>query len=259
MIDVYESELLNLYSHKVKHAFFTRNGGISKDNYKSLNLGFNTNDSELNVQYNRKIIAKYFNIDYPNLVILNQTHSNKVITISKNNYAQSLTGDALVTNEPNLALGVLTADCTPILIADIHNNIIAAIHAGWRSSYSGIIQNTINSMKILGANNYNMIAIIGPTIGQKNYEVDADFKNNFVKINQHYNNFFTKQDKQDKFLFNLSALNLYQLEQLEVKASNLNLCTYEKSSEFFSYRRSIMHENKTDCGRQISAIMLQKT
>ena len=143
MIPSFESELLNSYSHKLKHAFFTRNGGISRGNYDSLNLGFNTNDSTLNIKYNREIIAKYFDIDYRHLITLNQIHSNKVITISEHNYAQSFTGDALVTNMQKIAIGILTADCTPILIADTQSDIIAAIHAGWRGSYRGIIQNTI--------------------------------------------------------------------------------------------------------------------
>ena len=256
MIPSFESELLNSYSHKLKHAFFTRNGGISRGNYDSLNLGFNTKDSTLNIKYNREIIAKYFDIDYRHLITLNQIHSNKVITISEHNYAQSFTGDALVTNMQKIAIGILTADCTPILIADTQSDIIAAIHAGWRGSYRGIIQNTIKSMQMLGANNYNMTAIIGPTISQKNYEVDTDFKSNFVKLNPNYNKFFIEQEKPKKFLFNLSAINLYQLEQLGIKACDLNLCTYEKTDQFFSYRRSL-HENKIDCGRQISSIMLQ--
>lgn len=253
MIPVYKSDLL---PNNIKHGFFTRNGGISENEYQSFNLGNHTLDSLDNIQTNKNILAKYLNIDVEKIITIKQIHSNQPIIINEQNYHQSFTGDALITKTENLAIGVLTADCTPILVADLQQNIIAAIHSGWRSAYSGIIQNTIEKMLKLGASKQNLLAIIGPSICQKNYEVDKEFKNKFITKNKVYDKFFITKAN-NKFLFDLPTFNAFQFELLQIKFHNLNLCTYEKERDFFSFRRS-SQKQELNCGRQISVIMLHK-
>lgn len=244
MIKAYDSLLLAKY----KHGFFTRMGGYSEGNYASLNLGHNTNDHIGHIKNNKKLIANYFNIKSHRLITMTQPHGNEAILINEDNYDKAHIGDAMVTQTENIAIAVLTADCTPILIADTKANIIAAIHAGWRSTHSGIIQNTVNLMQKLGSKTKDMMATIGPTISQKHYEVTKDFAKLFPI------EFFLPQDNH-KYLFNLGAFNLAQLKQLNIMCDNLNLCTYANPNEFFSHRRTT-HAKEQDCGRQISAIML---
>lgn len=226
MIPYYTSHLLPKH---LKHKFFTKHI-----------------DS-----FNKKLIAQEFCISEERLITIKQTHSNTPIIINDKNYKKKFEGDGIITKIPNLALGIFTADCTPILIADSKKNIIAAIHSGWRNAHSGIIQNTIKVMEELGAMCENMIALIGPSISQKNYEVDAEFKSNFNAVPS----LFTS--KGNKFLFDLPGFNAYQLQKLGIKCHNLNLCTYERASEFFSFRRST-HKNQQHIGRQLSAIMICK-
>ena len=165
---------------EIKHCFFSRNGGHSKGVYKSLNCGIGSKDDKKKIFKNLSYVADKMSVKINNLVLMNQTHSKKVLEIKKNNINKRINSDAIITKDKGIALGVLTADCLPILIFNKTNKIIGCIHAGWKGAFSGIIKNTV--VKIKRPNSKNKIyASIGPCIGKNNYEVDLDFFKKFVK------------------------------------------------------------------------------
>ena len=163
-----------------KHCFFSRNNGISKGIYESLNCGLGSKDQKSNIKKNLDIVAKKFDMDSKLLVLMNQTHSNKVVFIEDNINLKRINSDAMLTKNSSIALGVLTADCAPILFFDQKKSIIGACHAGWKGAVNGIIENTLSSMKLLGANINNITCSIGPCIGQSSYDVKSDFFKKFV-------------------------------------------------------------------------------
>ena len=164
------SKKLNKFK-KIKHCFFSKNGGFSKGLYKSLNCGKSSRDNKENISKNLKYVAKKILCKKENLILMNQTHSNKVIEIKKNNYKRKINADAMITKVKGLALGVLTADCVPIIIYDFKNEVVGCIHAGWKGAITGIIKNTVNKIKKINSDN-KIIASIGPCIGKNSYEVD---------------------------------------------------------------------------------------
>ena len=138
---------------KIKHCFFSRKNGFSKGIYESLNCGKGSKDNKKNIKKNLNFVAKKMNVKKNRLILMNQTHSNKVIELTKSNYKKKIRADAIVTKMKGIAIGVLTADCVPIILYDDRNKIIGCIHAGWRGAYSDIIKNTINKIKRLNSNN----------------------------------------------------------------------------------------------------------
>lgn len=195
-----------------------------------------------------------------NILLLNQIHSNKVITITKKSEiygTQNLPKlDAIVTNLENITIGVVTADCAPILLSDIENNVIAAIHAGWRGAKLGIIENAIAAMRNIGAK--NITANIGPMILQQSYEVSKDFLPDFCNENPQNKQFFKENlQKQGKYFFDLNAYVINKLKIAEIsKINNLNIDSYSNDKDFFSFRRST-HLKEPDYGRNIALIELQ--
>ena len=189
-----------------------------------------------------------------NLVLLNQIHSNKVKIVNKNTINRFL-GDGLVTNKKNLALGILTADCAPVLIFDPKKQNIAALHAGWKGAYKNIIKNSLNKLKEKGSKMRDLIAVVGPCISIENYEVRNDFLNKFVKKsiqNKKYFRFYN-----DKIFFSLNSYIKSQLIKYNVKKIEIiNKDSYPKKNKFFSSRRSI-NEKFNDYGRNISVIMIK--
>ena len=182
-----------------------------------------------------------------------QTHSNKVIEIKKNNYKKKIRADAMVTKMRGIALGVVTADCVPILIYDRKNKIIGCIHAGWRGAISGVIKNTILKIRKLNSDN-KIYATIGPCIGKESYEVDLKFFKNFVKKSKKNRKFFTIKNRNKK-LFNLREYVAKKLTEQNVVIDHVNHDTFKERDNFFSYRRStILHQR--DYGRSISTIKL---
>ena len=177
---------------QINHGFFDKKGGKSTGIYKSLNCGVGSSDSKKNVLNNLKIVCKKINCSSKNLILLNQIHSNKFYFINKNYKfkKKKLNGDALITNVKKIALGVLVADCVPILIYDKNLKIISAIHAGWKGVYKEIIKKVVKFLIKKGSNTKNLVAVIGPSISEKNYEVQKDFKDKFLK-----------KDKQSKLFF----------------------------------------------------------
>ena len=239
----------------IRHSFFSRKGGFSKGLYRSLNCGKGSKDKKINIFKNLKYVAKNLKINEKNLILMNQTHSNKVIVVNnKNKNNKSFNSDALVTKLKGLGLCVLTADCVPIILYDENNETIACIHAGWKGAFSGIIEKTINKLKKM--NNQNKIyACVGPCIGKGNYEVNNDLFQLFTNKQKSNSIFFTKT-KNNKFYFNIrSYVNKILKDNGTIKIHNLNFDTFADSSNFFSYRRSVKIGEK-DYGRCISVISL---
>jgi len=167
----------------INHCFFSKKNGFSKGIYKSLNCGRGSHDNKKNINKNLIFVSNKMGVPKNSLILMRQTHSNKVVEIKKNNYKKKIKADAMITKMKGIALGVVTADCVPIILYDVRNQIIGCVHAGWRGAYLDIVKNTIIKIKKMNSNNL-IYACVGPCIGQINYEVDlVFFKNNDNKIN----------------------------------------------------------------------------
>ena len=249
----YSKKLLK--QKNIRHCFFNRKGGKSKGIYKSLNCGKGSLDKKNYVNTNLIIASKKISKSSNKLVLLNQVHSNKYFFIKDNNSKKNkLIGDALITNKRKIILGVLTADCVPILIFDKKIKMISAIHAGWRGAYKGIINAVIKYFVKNGSESKNLIAAIGPCISQKHYEVQKDFKSKFFKQSRSNKIFF--KNIGNKTYFSLNKYVNYQLKSLGVKKIDIiDQDTYNPKNNFFSARRSI-HKKENDYGRNISLIMI---
>ena len=238
----------------IKHCFFSRRGGFSKGIYQSLNCGKGSKDNKKNIYRNLSLVAKKMKINQERLSLMYQTHSNKVIIINKKNKnSKKFNSDSLITKVKGIALGVVTADCVPIILYDIKNQIIGCIHAGWKGASSGIIENTVKKFKNLNSKN-KIFASIGPCIGKKSYEVDSDFYKKFILKSKKNAVYFSKKNKKKK-LFNLRKYVSDKLIKLNVKVDHVNHDTFKEKSIFFSYRRSQKLQEK-DYGRCISVISL---
>ena len=241
----------------IKHGFFNRKGGKSTGIYKSLNCGVGSSDNKKNVLRNIKIVCKKIGCSRKKLVLLHQVHSNKFSFIDEkyNFNNKKIKADALITNLRNVAIGVLTADCVPILIYDRKLKIIAGIHAGWKGVYKDIIYKVIIFLKKKGSNTNNLYAAIGPCIFEKNYEVQKDFKDRFLKKNKKNSIFF--KSRKNKTYFSLNNYVYNQLKEKGIKSRELiNKNTFDNKNNFFSARRSIQ-DNENDYGRNISIIMIK--
>lgn len=240
----------------VRHGFFTNNGGYSEGVYASLNCGAGSNDDPENVRKNRAAAMQALGFaDEKSLYSLYQIHSNKVIKLTAvpdDRYE----ADAMVTATPGIALGILTADCTPILFSDNQNKVIGAAHAGWKGAIGGIIENTIIEMEKIGAVRKNIRAAIGPTISQESYEVGQDFYDRFQEENKENNVFFVPSLKQGHFMFNLPLYVARRLEKAgigSIEDSSLDTCS--DVDNFFSYRRNCLAGIK-EYGRNLSVIVI---
>jgi polyphenol oxidase len=246
------SRKLNKFK-KIKHCFFSRKNGFSKGIYKSLNCGRGSKDNKENIIKNLNYVSRKMSVKKNNLILMHQTHSAKVIEINKDNYKKKINSDAMVTKVKGLALGVVTADCVPIIIYDLKNEIIGCIHAGWKGAFSGIIKNTINKIKKINSNN-KIFASIGPCIGKKSYEVDLNFYKKFLKKSIKNKKYFSNKNKKKK-LFNLRKYVADKLIKHKVKVDHVNYDTFREKTNFFSYRRSCKLK-QNDYGRCISTVRL---
>ena len=250
---MFRSKLLNKFD-EIEHGFFNSKGGFSKGIYESLNCGIGSKDLKKNVFRNLEKVAKQINTTKKNIILLNQVHSNKVINVRDILKIRRI-GDGLITNRKKLALGILTADCAPILIFDPKKKIIAALHAGWKGAFKDIIRKTIDKLNQKGSKSKDLIAVVGPCISIKNYEVKKDFLNKFLQKSKKNIIFFKSYNK--KIYFSLSSYIKYQLINLKIKKIEIiDKDTFPKKNNFFSSRRSI--KNKfNDYGRNISIIMIK--
>ncbi len=238
---------------KIKHCFFSRKNGFSKGIYQGLNCGKGSKDNKNNINKNLNYVAKKMNVVRTKLILMHQTHSNKVVEIKKDNYRRKINADAMITKMNGVAIGVLTADCVPIIVYDLRNKIIGCIHAGWKGAFLGVIENTIKKFKKLNSNN-KIFASVGPCIGKKSYEVDILFYENFVSKSRS-NKIYFKYKSKTKKLFNLRKYVTDKLLKLNVKVDQVNKDTFAEKSNFFSYRRSRKLMQK-DYGRCISTVCL---
>ena len=239
----------------LKHCFFNSVGGHSKNIYKSLNCGPGSKDNKKNIKKNLQIVRKKISKKAQNIFLVHQIHSNKFIFIDKAyDNKEKPKVDAIITNKKNFPIGVLTADCAPILIYDNKTNMIAAIHAGWKGAFKGIIDKVINFMVKKGCKLKNMTAVIGPSISVKNYEVREDFRQKFIKKDKNNNKFF-KINKQ-KLYFDLTKYIRSSLQANNIKSiDSIKIDTFDIKNKFFSARRALKLKHN-DYGRNISIIML---
>ena len=238
---------------QIKHCFFSRKNGFSKGIYKGLNCGKGSKDKKINIKKNLNYVAKKMNVERSKLILMHQTHSNKVVEIKKNNYKKKIIADAMITKMKGFALGVLTADCVPIILYDVKNEIIGCIHAGWRGAFLGVIKNTIFKIRKINSGN-KIYACIGPCIGKKSYEVDKDFYKMFISRSKNNKVYFSKKNKIKK-LFNLRKFVTDKLVKANIKIDQVERDTFAEKSNFFSYRRSCKLKQK-DYGRCISSICM---
>jgi YfiH family protein len=239
----------------VKHGFFGREGGVSSGIYASLNAGTGSNDDPANVLENRRRIAAAFGIERNHLTGVHQVHSPTAVFIDASWPGDRPRADALVTTTPNLAISILTADCTPILFADRDAGVIGAAHAGWRGAIGGVIENTVRLMEENGAERGRIAAAIGPCIHQSSYEVGPEFEAEFTAADASFARFFVP-GAGDRFHFDLPGFCASRLEAADIaQIETLPLDTYAESTRLHSHRRSV-HEKAGDYGRNCSVIML---
>ena len=241
----------------VAHGFFTRLGGISEGIYASLNCGPGSRDDANAVTENRARVARLLGVEPGNLVTVYQKHSN-VAAVADKPWGKGKTpdADAVVTATPGVAIGILTADCAPVLLCDPQARVIGAAHAGWRGALSGIVDATVEAMAGLGADPARIRAAIGPAISQGAYEVGEDYKAQFLAEEPDSEAFFVIDEGSGEPHFDLPGYVAERLARAGVgETLDLGLCTYYDETRLFSYRRS-KHHGEDDYGRQISAIVL---
>ena len=242
----------------IKHGFFNKTGGKSKKIYKSLNCGPGSKDNPSDVKKNLQIVKKKIKSTAKSIFLLHQIHSNKFVYINKKNTFKSKPkADAVITNQTNIPIGVLTADCVPILICDEKKKLVAAIHAGWKGAFKGIVNNVISFMHKKGCKKKSIFAAIGPCIGRKSYNVKDDFKKRFLKKDISNKTYFSY--KKNTIYFDLanyvrSQLKLNKITNIDMK----NIDTFNKKNNFFSARRALRLKHD-DYGRNISIIMINST
>lgn len=241
----------------IAHGFFGRRGGVSTGIFTSLNCGLGSSDSRSNVLANRERAALALDAR-ARLITLHQIHSNKVQTVIEPWEAEANPqADGMVTKTPGIALGILAADCVPVLIADSKQRVIGAAHAGWRGAFGGVLEATLDAMEALGARRSDIVAVIGPSISGSSYEVGPEFHTRFIAAEPRNEQFFQPAARAGHFLFDLPAYATSRLSRAGVGAIAISgACTYRQSADYFSYRRSV-RDGEKDYGRNVSAILLR--
>jgi YfiH family protein len=239
------------------HGFFTREGGVSAGLYASLNCGFGSSDAPENVAENRARVAGRLGLAADRLVTCYQVHSPTVVEVEAPwRREENPRADAMVTRQRGLALGILTADCAPVLFADAEAGVIGAAHAGWRGAVSGVVEATLGAMEKLGARRDRVRAAVGPCIAQPSYEVGPEFPSPFVAEDAANGRFFQTAPRAGHFLFDLRGYVCERLRRAGIAAFELSRDdTAADEGRFFSYRRSCLTGEK-DYGREISVIAL---
>jgi purine-nucleoside/S-methyl-5'-thioadenosine phosphorylase / adenosine deaminase len=250
-------EAQSLHLTGIRHAFFTRAGGVSGGLYASLNGGTGSKDDAAHIAENRARMAAALGVEPDRFLTVYQIHSPDVIVAETPWPADARPrADAIVTRMRALAIGVTTADCGPILFADPKAHVIGAAHAGWRGALSGVIEATVAAMERLGAARTDIRAAIGPMIRQSNYEVGADLIARFAAKDGASSRFFAPAARDGHALFDLSGYVAARLARAGVgHVEDLGLCTYADPDRFFSYRRTT-HRAEPDYGRHVNAIVL---
>jgi YfiH family protein len=241
------------------HGFFTRRGGVSAGVYTTLNCGPGSNDAAGLVQRNRAIVAQTAGCTPENLLSLYQFHSAECVVARQSWGTDRPKGDAMVTDVPGLALGVLTADCAPVLFHGQKADsapVIGAAHAGWGGALKGVLENTAAEMVALGAQPASIKAAVGPCIAQASYEVQEAFATPFYAQDEESEKFFKSARKAGHLMFDLAGYCAFRLAKAGVQDVSISdLDTYAHEADFFSYRRTT-HRGEADYGRQISVIAI---
>jgi hypothetical protein len=239
----------------LRHGFFTRVGGASSGVFEGLNCGPGSSDQKEAVALNRARVAAAMEVAPEALTTLHQVHSADVIHVEQINNGPRPKADAMVTSTPGLALSVLTADCQPVLFADQAAGVIGAAHAGWKGAFAGVLEATVDAMETLGARRENIVAVVGPTISQRAYEVGPEFFETFFDADNFNARFFVNGEG-GRYHFDLPAYGLHRLRMVGVRnAEWTHHCTYFDERRFYSYRRCTVFK-EADYGRLISSIRL---
>jgi YfiH family protein len=241
----------------IRHGFFTREGGVSAGVYASLNGGPGSDDAPANVTENRARMAKALGVTPERFLTAYQVHSPDVVTVTAPWPADARPrADGIVTRVSGLAIGVTTADCGPVLLADPQARVVGAAHAGWRGALTGVLEATVAAMEKLGAARARVTAALGPTIGRSNYEVGPEFVARFRQADEANERFFRPSPKSGHAMFDLPGYITARLTAAGIgRVEDLGLCTYADAARFFSYRRTT-HRAEPDYGRHVNAIAL---
>jgi YfiH family protein len=242
----------------LRHAFFTRDGGVSEGIYAGLNGGLGSDDNPAHVTENRRRMAAEMGVDADHFLTVFQIHSPDVAVATALWDAVSRPrADAMVTAVEGIALGVTTADCGPVLFADPKARVIGAAHAGWKGALTGVLEATITEMEKLGADRSDIMVAIGPLIRQPSYEVGAEFVDRFTQADAGFARFFIPSPREAHSMFDLGGFIRMRLERAGIAIiDDTGIDTYP-DERLFSYRRSV-HRKEPDYGRQIHAIVLEK-
>jgi YfiH family protein len=244
----------------VEHGFFGRSGGISAGPYSSLNVSFTVGDDVDKVEHNRQRILQMLGCEGFPLATVDQVHGAHVVVVSSREEALCTPvqkADALVTDVPGIALGVMTADCAPILLCDPGAPRIAAVHAGWRGALLGVVEETLRILEAKGSPATSLVAVIGPCIQRASYQVSEAFRHPFLEKNPHWSRFF-QESASSVWTFDLPQFLCHRLTELGVKQwEALPIDTYTHT-DFFSFRRA-QRETQGLCGRQMSVIALKRS
>lgn len=249
-----QSPKLNL-DQSIKHGFFTRAGGVSDGIYKGLNVGIGSNDDAEKVTENRARVAAHFTVSPECLITPYQIHSPDVVIVDGPFSGERPKADAVITKTPGVIAGILTADCGPVLFADAKAGIVGASHAGWQGAVGGILESTVKAMQSLGSKKSDIVAVLGPTISQDNYEVGPEFVDRLLSLDSENSQWLIASVKPDHAQFDLPGYIVNRLNNFGVAASWTGHCTYREEDLFYSYRRKT-HRAEPDYGRQISAICI---
>jgi YfiH family protein len=250
-LEILTSELLS----PVRHGFFTRRGGASSGVFHGLNCGLGSSDQSEIVRINRHRVADAMDVAPEDLATIYQVHSADALTLDSPPEQGTVKADAMVTATPGLALGVLTADCQPVLFSDPEAGVIGAAHAGWKGALGGVLEATLERMEELGADRARIVAAIGPTISQQAYEVGPEFLETFLAEDSESARFFANGTG-DRYHFDLVGYSLNRLRTAGIADVEwIRRCTYSEPERFYSYRRSV-HNKEADYGRLISVIRL---
>ncbi|GEO81463.1 peptidoglycan editing factor PgeF [Pararhodospirillum oryzae] len=243
----------------IRHGFFTRSRGVSTGDFASLNCGFGAGDADENVRRNRERALAEIEMPPEALVTVTQRHTDQVVSVTQPWGAEPPpVADALVTATPRLVLGVLTADCAPVLMADPKARVVAAAHAGWRGALGGVLDNTVTAMEALGAHRRDILVGIGPCIAQRSYEVGPEFPAPFLAEDESNQMFFASARREGHYLFDLPGYVAKRLVRVGVTEVMPTPCdTFREESRFFSYRRAT-HQGRPTYGRLLSVIVLER-
>jgi len=245
----------------IRHAFFTREGGVSEGIYAGLNGGIGSNDAPEHVQENRRRMAEAVGVAPSHFLSLHQVHSPDALVVTEpwdvSRGTPRPKADAMVTKVPGISLGVTAADCGPILFVDPRAQVIGAAHAGWKGALTGVLESTLDAMETLGAHRDDVVVALGPMIRQRNYEVGMEFVERFEQADADNVRFFASASRDGHAMFDLGGFIHNRLTRAGVlMIEDLDLCTYADEDRFYSYRRSV-HRKEPDYGRHVHSIVLE--